>query len=190
MCCLPRELFSAARALSSASCQLSVTPWGRGQRELAGWWPGDLMRPLRQSQAGSREAARQRQARSTGMRVRGGSELVWEPVVPWEARKRVDLQVELSDAFQQLLKTELPNPQGLSVVSGGPGTSLGSSRRFLQRSCSRPFLKDASTGQEATCAPVGHVRGCLSSPSPAAFSGDAKKQVYLAAPLALCSGNS
>lgn len=190
MCCLLRELFSAARALLSASCHLSVTPWGRGQREPAGWWPGDLMGPLRQSQAGSREAARQRHARSTGTRVRGGSELVWEPVVPREARKTVGLQVELSDAFQQLLKTELPNPHGLSGILGGPGTSLGSSRRFLQRSCSRPSLKDASTGQEATCAPVGPVRGCLSSPSPAAFSEDAKKQVYLAAPPALRSGNS
>lgn len=136
LCCLPRELFSSARALSSASCQLSVTPWGRGQREPAGWWPGDLMRPLRQSQAGSREATRQRQAWSTGTRVRGGSELVWKAMVPQEARKRVDLQAELSDAFQQLLMTELPNPQGLSGVSGGPGTSLGSSRSFLQRSCS------------------------------------------------------
>lgn len=148
----------------SLSCQLSVTPWSQGQRELAGWWQGDLMGPLRQSQAGRREASRQRQARRAGTRARGCSELVWEPVVLQEARKRVGLQVELSDAFQELLETELLNPQGLSGVSGGPGTSLDSSRRFLQRSCSGPFLKDAGTGQEATCAPVGHIRGCLSSP--------------------------
>ena len=138
-----------------------MTPWSQGQRELAGWWQGDLMGPLRQSQAGRREASRQRQARRAGTRARGCSELVWEPVVLQEARKRVGLQVELSDAFQELLETELLNPQGLSGVSGGPGTSLDSSRRFLQRSCSGPFLKDAGTGQEATCAPVGHIRGCL-----------------------------
>lgn len=57
--------------------------------------------------------------------------------------------------FQELLETELLNPQGLSGVSGGPGTSLGSSRRFLQRSCSGPFLKDAGTGQEAHVPPRG-----------------------------------
>ena len=47
-----------------------------------------------------------------------------------------------------------------------------------------------SYSQEATCAPTGHVRSCLSSPGPAAFSRDAKKQVYLAAPPALHAGNS
>ena len=79
----------------------------------------------------------------------------WEPVVPREARKRVGLQVELSDAFQELLETELLSPQGQSGVSGGPGTSLGSSRRFLQRSCSRPFLKDAATARRPRVPPRG-----------------------------------